>query len=73
VIGVLFVRSTAGGDDRMHQGVFGLIGVLATGTACTETYSFRAATEANRYDQAVANSLSTGQPGNQTVRQSQIA
>ena len=33
----------------MRQVVFGLIGMLATGTACAETYSFTAATEANRY------------------------
>jgi hypothetical protein len=56
----------------MRRVVFRLIGVLATATACAETYSFTAATEANRYGQAVADGPGTRQPGTSTVRKQQI-
>jgi hypothetical protein len=72
IVVALVVQSTAGGEDRMRQVVFGLIEMLAMGAACAETYSFTAATEANRYGQAVADSPGTRQPGTSTVRKQQI-
>jgi hypothetical protein len=46
--------------------------MLAAGAACAETYSFTAATEANRYGQAVADSPGTCQSGTSTVKKQQI-